>query len=385
LDPSVPRLRQDDQSPAYAVPGVVPERTEGRSVRYRGDQLQATDAVAAALDRAPQVWPALFDCSDEDEFGTITRDNLCGLLYLSSQDGQTWDLGFEEVLTCIVQIEPDFGEDDLIEQALAALPDVAGARHVDVDWFQVSTERPLRADEMLALFIDALAAAHRHSAQHRPESHSIEPLDPRTLSALAAKVAATMAEHGFAGLRVDLAKGQESPEYGLLGFYRTCAEPLVHAVLLMPGSGSMDDGTGEYISLEGTVRVDLRVSDISTLDPTASIVGEVAGREYVKGILVGNWTRHAVPPSAGALVRLLLDECLPWFDTVRSRAAIVNQWVRAPHSQPPWHLPEKIEVAARWDMRDEASAMLRYGRLEEPQYERDFAAVAEKFQLQTDP
>ncbi len=371
-------------SPAYAVPGVVPERAEGRSVKYRGDQLQATDAVAAALDRAPQVWPALFDWADEDEFGTITRDNLCGLLYLSTQDGQTWDLGFQEELTGIVQIEPDFGEDDLIEQALAALTDVAGARHVDVDWFQVTTERPLRADEMLAGFIDALAAAHRHSAQHRPELNPTEPLTPRTLSALAAKVAAAMAEHGFAGRRVDLAEGQASPEYGLLGFYRTCAERLVHTVLLFPGSGSTDDGTGEYISLEGTVGVDLRVNDISTLDSTASIVGAVGGRAYVKGIQVGSWTRHAVPPSAGALLRLLLDECLPWFETVSSRAAIVNQWVRAPHSQPPWHLPEKIEVAARWDMRDEASALLRYGRLEEPQYERDYAAMAEKFQLHTD-
>ncbi len=171
MDPKVQRLRHDEQSPPYAVPGVVPERTEGRSVRYRGEQLQATDAVAAALDRAPQVWAALFDCSDEDEFGTVTRDNLCELLYLSTQDGETWDLGFEEVLTCIVQTEPDFGGNDLIEQTLAALPDVAGARHVDVDWFQVRTKRPLRADEMLALFIDALAAAHRRSAQHRPESH----------------------------------------------------------------------------------------------------------------------------------------------------------------------------------------------------------------------
>jgi hypothetical protein len=131
---------------------------------HRGEQLETTDAVAAALDRTPQVWPTLFDWGDEDEFGAVTRDNLCGLLYLSIRDEMTWDLGIEEPITGIVKVEPDAGEDDLIEQALAAQPDIARARHVDVDWFQVSTARPLRADEVLARFIDALAAAHHRSA-----------------------------------------------------------------------------------------------------------------------------------------------------------------------------------------------------------------------------
>jgi hypothetical protein len=147
------------------VPGIAPERTDGRSVRYRGDQLQATDLVRAALDRAPQIWPTLFDWDDEDEFGTVTRDNLCGLLYLSTRDGVTWDLGLEEAITGIVQLERDEDEDDdLVEQALAAQPDVTGARHAEVDWFQVTTAHVLRADEILARFIDALAIAHHQSA-----------------------------------------------------------------------------------------------------------------------------------------------------------------------------------------------------------------------------
>lgn len=132
---------------------------------YRGEQLGSTDAVAAALERTPQVWPTLFDWNDEDEFGAVTRDNLCELLYLSMRDETTWDLGIEEPITGIVKVEPDEGEDDLIEHALAAQPDIVRARHVDVDWFQVSTARRLRADEVLARFIDALAAAHRRSAQ----------------------------------------------------------------------------------------------------------------------------------------------------------------------------------------------------------------------------
>lgn len=131
---------------------------------HRGEQLETTDAVVAALDRAPQVWPGLFDWGDEDEFGAVTRDNLCGLLYLSIRDDMTWDLGIEEPITGIVKVEPDAGEDDLIEQALAAQPDITRARHVDVDWFQVIAARPLRADEVLARFIDALAAAHRRLA-----------------------------------------------------------------------------------------------------------------------------------------------------------------------------------------------------------------------------
>jgi hypothetical protein len=131
---------------------------------YRGGQLATTDVVAAALDRAPQVWPVVCDWNDEDEFGDITRENLCDLLYLSSRDELTWDLGIEEPITGIVKLEPDEGEQDLIEQALAAQPDITRARHVDVDWFQVKSARPLAADEVLARFIDALAAAHRSSA-----------------------------------------------------------------------------------------------------------------------------------------------------------------------------------------------------------------------------
>jgi hypothetical protein len=135
------------------------------TARFRGEHLETTDVVVAALNRSPQVWPELFDWDDEDEFGAITRDNLCGLLYLDSPDEMRWDLGIEEPITGIVKVEPDVGEDDMIEQALAAQPDIVRARHVDVDWFQVSTTRPLRADEMLARFIDALAAAHHRSAQ----------------------------------------------------------------------------------------------------------------------------------------------------------------------------------------------------------------------------
>lgn len=155
-----------EQFATYAVPGIAPERADGRMVKYRGDQLQATEAVRAALDRAPRTWPTLFEWDDEDEFGTVTRDNLCGLLYLSTADGMTWDLGLEQAITGIVQIEPeDEEDDDLVERALAAQPDVIGARHADVDFFQVTTADVLRADEVLARFIDALAAAHRQSAQ----------------------------------------------------------------------------------------------------------------------------------------------------------------------------------------------------------------------------
>lgn len=307
------------QLPGYAVPGVVPARVDGRYVRYRGDQLQGADAVAAALDRAPQVWPALFDYPDEDEFGTITHDNLCGLLHLSTRDGTTWDLGFQEEITGIVQVEPNLGEDDLIEQALAAQPDVARARHCDVDWFQVSTARVLRADEMLARFIDALAAAHRQSAQRRPIA---EPgPDLRTMSALAAEVGGTMAEHGFTRLRLDRANEQARPEDGLEGFYRICDEQVVQQVELISGSGRLDQVAGEYVSLDGTVTVRLIVFDISSVDPTESIVAEIAGREYVKGIGVGSWIRNGVRPSAASLVGVLIDECLPWFDMFNSRAA----------------------------------------------------------------
>jgi hypothetical protein len=247
----------------------------------------------------------------------------------------------------------------------------------------VHVTRRLPADEVLARFIDALAAAHGRSAQRQPVTGAAQPVDAPALRALAAQLETLMAERGFTGLRVDLADGQGSPEHGLHGFYRTGDEGLVQTVLLHAGRGVVyeRDGAGGDLDLEGTVTVMLRVLDTSILDATGSILSSGGGREYVLGTEVGQWTRHAVSPRAAALAPLLLDECLPWFDTVRSRTAIVTRWVRDPGSQPPWYLPEKIEVAARWNMRGEASELLRHGRREQPQYEPQFVAVEEKFQL----
>jgi hypothetical protein len=347
------------------------------SVRYEGTQLQSTAAVAAALARGPKVW-RLVDY-ERGDFERIPRKQLCRYLYLSTSDEQTWDLGIEEEITAVVEVEPAAGEPDLVERALAAQPDVERARHADVDWYQVRTARPLPADEVLARFIDALATAHRESIGRRPVPP--QAVDTETLLALAAELAATMAEHGFTPLDIDLAKNR-GVQYLFPAFYRYGGHHLVQSVALSPSTGSVNDDTGRQITLEGTVNLGHRVFAVESGDPSA-FLREVNGRQQIAGVNAGLWMKHGIPPTAAALAAALVDISLPWFAERASPDAIVDLWVRSRHSHAPYPLWEKIEMAARWGRRDEASALLRTGYLEEPQHSDKFTAVAARLGLPT--
>ncbi|WP_406037061.1 hypothetical protein OG799_21835 [Micromonospora sp. NBC_00898] len=158
--------------PAYAVPDVEPLRgtDDARRVSYRGDQLATCPPVAAVLDRIPavlttieEVWPG--------HTLTITRPDLCAQVSVGTDDGLNWGLSFDDEVGYLVQPgfvpshEPD--PDDLLEEALAAQPDVDSAYHYDREYFEVRMARVLRADEMLARWLDTIITAHREFARRR--------------------------------------------------------------------------------------------------------------------------------------------------------------------------------------------------------------------------
>lgn len=364
-----------EQPLPFLVPGVAAE-VVNKSFRYRGTQLEATDDVAAALARSPETWTVVD--GDDDALGPITRAQLCGYLHASTRDGQTWDLGIE---VAIGEVEPVGGDVDLVEQALAAQPEVARARHAEADWYQLIVVRPLRADEVLARFIDALAAAYRASAQPRPRPRGPQPLDSAAVLALATDIAPMMAELGFSPVEPlrDRAPESVAPEY-----YRVGGDQLIQMVRLSSGAGEIwDDDADGWAALEGTVSVGLWIFAVTSSDPT-TFLKDVNGRRHVSGVTVGQWITHGVPPTPAGLSSRFTKTCLPWFAQRHSRAAIVGQWMRAPRNGAPWPLWEKVEVAAQWGMRDEASALLRNGWMEEPQHAEKYRAVAQRFGLTVD-
>ncbi|MCW3814061.1 hypothetical protein ONA91_06270 [Micromonospora sp. DR5-3] len=153
--------------PAYAVPGVRPSRTsqDGRQISWRGDQLAREAPVAAVLDRAPQVLLPIArpDLGEEP----LSHKALCEVLYLGTSDGLRWDLSLGDEVKLIVDTGCDLVDEDLIEEALAAQPDVAEAYHADRELFDVSLTRVLRADDVFARWLDAIITAHRELAQRR--------------------------------------------------------------------------------------------------------------------------------------------------------------------------------------------------------------------------
>jgi hypothetical protein len=160
-------MSSSSQFPAYAVPGVQPSRTsqDGRQISWRGDQLAGEAPVAAVLDRAPRALLPIArpDLGEE----ALSREVLCKVLYLGTGDGLRWDLSLGDEVKLIVDTGSDLVDEDLIEEALAAQPDVDEAYHADREAFDVRLTRVLRADEMFARWLDAIITAHRELASRR--------------------------------------------------------------------------------------------------------------------------------------------------------------------------------------------------------------------------
>lgn len=145
--------------------------------RHSGDQLAARPAVALALARSPQVFLAVAFTDELDalDIYAVHRAELCSYLWVRTRDGMEWRLGLSDEMTGIVDTGRRLSDDDLLARALASQPDVVDAIQDGKDGCEVRTARPLPADEMLALLIDAISDAHRQLARrrgiHDPDHH----------------------------------------------------------------------------------------------------------------------------------------------------------------------------------------------------------------------
>ncbi len=139
-----------------------PHRSSEGWDQFEGDALAETPAVRAALARAPRTFLAIVFDADDVQSEAIPRAELCAYLEVATRDGQWWGLGVEDTVKVVV----DLHQDDL-KRALAGQPDVVEVEHEERETFQVVLARVLPADEVLARFIDALAAAHREQARRR--------------------------------------------------------------------------------------------------------------------------------------------------------------------------------------------------------------------------
>ncbi len=148
----------------YSVPGVPPSGSGGGWDGYRPSTLTGRPVVAAALARAPQRFADLVFEPGSPELA-LTREQLLDNMGISTGDGLTWELGIDDEIKPVIDTGPDVVDEDLMVTALEARPGVLWAQHPDREFYEIRLAEPIRADEALALFIDAIAHAHRELAQ----------------------------------------------------------------------------------------------------------------------------------------------------------------------------------------------------------------------------
>ncbi|MCM0673259.1 hypothetical protein NCC78_00720 [Micromonospora phytophila] len=148
----------------YSVPGVSPNSSHHGWDEYNGSRLADRPAVAAALDRAPRQFADLvFSPGDPDM--ALSREEFLAGITVGTDDGLSWTVSLAEEMKAVVDTGPDVADDDILLAALAERPEVSEAQHPDREVLEVILASPLRADEVLALAVDALSAAHRRLAQ----------------------------------------------------------------------------------------------------------------------------------------------------------------------------------------------------------------------------
>ncbi|MFG1775986.1 hypothetical protein ACGFIG_06095 [Micromonospora sp. NPDC049048] len=149
----------------YSVPGVSPSSSHNGWDEYDGSRLAGRPAVASALERAPRRFADLVSSPGDPEMALSREEFLAGVT-VGTADGSSWTVSLAEELTAVVDTGPDVVDEDILLAALSGRPEVSEAQHPDREVFEVALARPLRADEVLALVVDALSAAHRQLAQH---------------------------------------------------------------------------------------------------------------------------------------------------------------------------------------------------------------------------
>ena len=146
------------------MPGVSPNSSEHGWDEYNGGRLADRPAVAAALDRAPrQFVDLIYEPGDPDM--ALTREEFLAGITVGTRDGLSWAVSLGEDMKPVVDTGPDVADDDILLATLASLPGVTGAQHPDREVYEVTLAEPLRADEMLALAVEALSAAHQELAR----------------------------------------------------------------------------------------------------------------------------------------------------------------------------------------------------------------------------
>jgi hypothetical protein len=107
-------------------------------------------------------------------------------------------------------------------------------------------------------------------------------------------------------------------------------------------------------------------------------------RTMVGQLAVRRLHRVAIPVTSGRAAQSVGAHdalLMPWTDSVTSRAAIVDSWVRHQGKGSLGALWEMADFAASWGMRDQARVLLRYGHRDLPRHRHRFVAVAAKHQL----
>jgi hypothetical protein len=148
----------------YSVPGVPPSGSGEGWDAYRPSALTGRPVVAAALARAPQRFADLVVEPGSPELA-LTQEQLLDNMGISTGDGLTWELGIDDEIKPVIDTGPDVVDEDLMVTALEARPGVVWAQHPDREFYEIRLAEPIRADEALALFIDAIAQAHRELAR----------------------------------------------------------------------------------------------------------------------------------------------------------------------------------------------------------------------------
>ncbi|MGS2616372.1 hypothetical protein ACVCAH_17880 [Micromonospora sp. LZ34] len=148
----------------YSVPGVSPNSSHDGWNEYDGARLADRPVVIAALDRAPRQFADLVSSPGDPDMA-LSREKFLAGVTVGTNDGLSWAVSLAEELKAVVDTGPDVVDDDLLLAALAERPEVAEAQHPDREVFEVTLASPLRADEMLAVAVSALSAAHRELAR----------------------------------------------------------------------------------------------------------------------------------------------------------------------------------------------------------------------------
>ncbi|MFC7529793.1 hypothetical protein [Actinoplanes sp. GCM10030250] len=148
----------------HTVPGVPSVKSSGGWDAFRATDLADQAVVAEALARAPKTFADLVFEPGSPELALSHRQLLADI-GIATRDGSHWSLGVGDESKAVIDTGPDVFDDDLVVEALTAQPGVVGVSHPDREEYEIRVAEPVRADQALALFLDAISQAHRELAR----------------------------------------------------------------------------------------------------------------------------------------------------------------------------------------------------------------------------